>query len=62
MLQFRRPAMPGIAPRSPEYKGEIWRAVSSQPLQPGQQVVIEKVEGLTPQVAPLLQPPGKERP
>jgi membrane-bound ClpP family serine protease len=54
--------MPGIAPRSPEYKGEIWRAVSSQPLQPGQQVVIEKVEGLTPQVAPLLQPPGKERP
>ena len=45
-----------------EYKGEIWGAVSSQLLQPGQRVIIEKVEGLTLQVAPLPQPPDKERP
>jgi membrane-bound serine protease (ClpP class) len=29
-----------------DYKGEIWRAVSSQPLQAGQKVMIEGVEGL----------------
>jgi membrane protein implicated in regulation of membrane protease activity len=44
-----------------EYKGEIWNAVSPQPLQLGQQVMIEKVEGLILQVAPLPQPPDKER-
>lgn len=35
-----------------EYEGEIWRASSPQPLQPGQQVVIEAVEGLALQVSP----------
>jgi membrane protein implicated in regulation of membrane protease activity len=29
-----------------EYQGEIWRAVSSQPLQADQKVMIEEVEGL----------------
>jgi len=44
-----------------EYKGEIWGAVSSQLLQPGQRVIIEKVEGLTLQVAPLPELAGDER-
>jgi len=35
-----------------EYQGEIWRAVSSQPLRAGQKVVIEGVEGLTLRVKP----------
>jgi membrane-bound serine protease (ClpP class) len=34
-----------------EYEGEIWRAISLQPLQPGQEVIIEAVEGLTLRVA-----------
>jgi membrane-bound serine protease (ClpP class) len=34
------------------YKGETWRAVSSQPLQTGEKVRIEAVEGLTLRVAP----------
>jgi membrane protein implicated in regulation of membrane protease activity len=34
------------------YRGETWHAVSSTPLQPGEQVVIEAVEGLTLRVAP----------
>ena len=38
------------------YRGETWRAVSSQALQRGQAVVIEGVEGLTLQVVPLSQP------
>lgn len=38
------------------YRGEIWRAVSSQALQRGQEVVVEGVEGLTLRVAPLSQP------
>ena len=38
------------------YHGEIWHAVSAQPLQSGQQVIIEDIEGLTLQVAPLPQP------
>lgn len=37
------------------YHGEIWHAVSAQPLQPGQQVIIEDIEGLTLRVAPLSQ-------
>lgn len=37
-----------------EYQGEIWRAVSSQPLQAGQKVMIEGVEGLTLRVKPVL--------
>jgi len=42
------------------YRGELWRAASSQPLNPGQPVVIEGVEGLTLRVAPLRNaPPGR---
>ncbi len=36
-----------------QYEGEIWRAVSSQPLQAGQKVMIEGVEGLTLTVKPV---------
>ena len=36
-----------------EYEGEIWHAMSLQPVQPGQQVIIEAVEGLTLRVAPV---------
>jgi membrane-bound serine protease (ClpP class) len=36
-----------------EYEGEIWRAVSAHPVQPGQQVLIEKVEGLVLRVVPI---------
>jgi membrane protein implicated in regulation of membrane protease activity len=36
-----------------EYKGEIWSAVSSRPLQLEQKVIIEKVDALTLRVAPL---------
>ncbi len=35
-----------------EYEGEIWRAVSPEPLQQGQRVVIEGVDGLILKVAP----------
>jgi membrane-bound serine protease (ClpP class) len=35
------------------YRGEIWRAVSAQPLRAGQQVVVEAVEGLILRVTPL---------
>jgi membrane protein implicated in regulation of membrane protease activity len=38
------------------YRGETWRAVSSQALQRGQEVVIEGIEGLTLRVEPLSQP------
>jgi membrane-bound serine protease (ClpP class) len=34
------------------YKGETWRAISYQPLQAGEPVRIEAVEGLTLRVAP----------
>ncbi|MFZ0930761.1 MAG: NfeD family protein [Syntrophobacteraceae bacterium] len=34
------------------YEGELWRAVSSQPLHHGQQVIIENVEGLALRVVP----------
>ncbi len=37
-----------------EYKGETWKAVSDQPLHPGQEVVILRLEGLILHVAPLL--------
>ncbi len=36
-----------------EYQGEIWRAVSSQPLQVDQKVIIEGVEGLMLRVKPI---------
>jgi len=45
-----------------EYKGEIWNAISAQPLQPGQEVIVEKVEGLILRVAPLPQPATGEQP
>jgi membrane protein implicated in regulation of membrane protease activity len=45
-----------------DYQGEIWKAASSQPLRRGQEVVIEKVEGLVLQVAPLSEPAGKSAP
>ena len=35
-----------------EYEGEIWRAVSPEPLLPGQQVIIKEVDGLILKVAP----------
>jgi membrane protein implicated in regulation of membrane protease activity len=41
-----------------DYRGEIWKAVSAQPLHTGQQVVIEKVEGLTLRVSPFPPPGG----
>ena len=44
-----------------EYQGALWRAVSSQPLHPGQQVIIEAVDGLTLRVAPLSRPGGGGR-
>jgi membrane protein implicated in regulation of membrane protease activity len=34
------------------FHGEIWHALSSEPLQEGQEVVIEKVDGLTLRVRP----------
>ncbi len=33
-------------------KGELWRAVSGDPLAPGARVVVERAEGLTLTVAP----------
>ena len=44
-----------------EYEGEIWRAVSAQPLSEGQQVTIEDVKGLTLEVAPLPDPEDYDR-
>jgi len=35
-----------------EYQGETWRAISSQPLQPDQKVIIEAVDGLVLRVKP----------
>ena len=35
-----------------DYQGEIWRAVSSQPLRIDQKVIIEAVEGLVLRVKP----------
>ena len=35
-----------------DYQGETWRAVSSQPLQVDQKVIIERVEGLILRVKP----------
>jgi membrane protein implicated in regulation of membrane protease activity len=36
-----------------DYQGEIWRAVSSQPLQIDQSVIIEGMEGLILKVKPV---------
>jgi len=36
-----------------DYQGEIWRAISSQPLQVDQKVIIEGVEGLILKVKPI---------
>ncbi len=38
-----------------EFRGEIWKAVSSTPLAPGQDVIIERVDGLTLKVGALPQ-------
>lgn len=43
-----------------DYQGEIWRAVSPQPLHPGQQVIIESIKGLILRVTPLT-PRNNER-
>jgi membrane protein implicated in regulation of membrane protease activity len=43
-----------------EYEGEIWHAISTEPLNSGQQVIINAVEGLTLQVTPLE--PGHNEP
>ena len=37
------------------YHGEIWRAIPLQPVYPGQQVIIEKIDDLTLLVSPLPQ-------
>jgi len=42
-----------------DYRGEIWKVASPQPLHPGQKVVIEKVEGLILHVAPFSEPADK---
>jgi membrane protein implicated in regulation of membrane protease activity len=46
-----------------EYQGETWRAISSQPLQLDQRVMIEAVEGLVLKVKPAPEPqrPSKKR-
>lgn len=44
------------------YHGEIWQAVSAQPLNPGQQVVINNVKGLILEVAPLPAPADDDLP
>ncbi len=36
-----------------EYEGEIWRAVSPEPLHQGQRVIIKGVEGLVLKVVPF---------
>jgi membrane-bound serine protease (ClpP class) len=43
------------------YRGEVWWAVSSQPLHQGQPVIIEGVQGLTLRVVPAL-PPADDQP
>jgi membrane-bound serine protease (ClpP class) len=44
------------------YHGEIWRALSYQPLYEGQPVEIEAVQGLTVRVAPLSESADDEQP
>jgi len=39
-----------------DYQGEIWHAVSSEPLKSGEQVIIQDVKGLILQVTPLANP------
>ncbi len=41
-----------------DYDGEIWRAVSPEPLHDGQEVIIRGVEGLSLRVVPLK--PGND--
>jgi len=43
-----------------DYHGETWSGVSSQPLHPGQQVIIEEVERLTLRLAPLASLPADD--
>ena len=42
--------------------GEIWRAVSALPLQPRDEVVVKRVNGLLLTVAPARGLPGEETP
>jgi membrane-bound serine protease (ClpP class) len=44
-----------------QYHGEIWEAVSSQPLHERQAVIIEGVQGLTLRVAPLPAPADEKQ-
>lgn len=44
-----------------EYRGEIWRATSAQPLTEGQQVIIKGINGLVLRVAPLPSPADNEQ-
>ena len=41
-----------------EYEGQIWKAASSQKLEPGQPVIIKGIDGLILQVEPLASPSG----
>ncbi len=43
-----------------EYRGEIWTALSSQPLKEGEEVAIEEVEGLRLRVSPVKVGPGRD--
>lgn len=45
-----------------DYQGEIWRAVSTQPLHPHEEVLIEAVNGLLLTVVPCASPSGKKDP
>jgi membrane protein implicated in regulation of membrane protease activity len=44
------------------YQGENWHAVATQPVNPGQKVIIEDVDGLTLLVAPLAVPQNVDAP
>jgi membrane protein implicated in regulation of membrane protease activity len=35
-----------------DYKGELWQSISDEPLSPGQEVIILKIEGLILPVVP----------
>jgi membrane-bound serine protease (ClpP class) len=49
----------GLEELEVQYRGELWRAVASAPVERGQRVVIQGMEGLTLRVAPLS-PPVRE--
>ncbi len=49
-----------VAPGQVRVVGELWRAHSARPLEPGQEVIVTKVEGLLLSVEPLRAPQPKE--